>query len=86
MRIFNKILKSLSTFFLGETCFECVYFIHPEKSVLIPTQKLEFLAYIIDAISMTIILTPKRKVKIKTLCKLILSKTSIIMRDSADIR
>ena len=37
--------------------------INTEKSVLAPTQHLEFLGFILDSISMTITLTEKRKQK-----------------------
>ena len=54
--------------------------IHPEKSVLIPTQKLKFLGFIIDSLSMTISLAPKKREKIYNYCRLLLSPASHTIR------
>ena len=47
--------------------------INTEKSVLAPTQRLEFLGFILDCLCMTITLTEKRKQKILHLCKRLLT-------------
>lgn len=38
---------------------------HPEKSVLIPTQKIVFLGFILNSITMTVSLTPEKAKKVK---------------------
>ena len=43
--------------------------IHPEKSVIIPTQVLEFLGFILNSILMLVTLTNKKAVKILQLCQ-----------------
>ena len=43
--------------------------IHPEKSVVIPTQVLEFLGFILNSILMTVSLTEKKAEKILQLCQ-----------------
>ena len=43
--------------------------IHPEKSVIIPTQILEFLGFILNSILMSVTLTNKKAVKILQLCQ-----------------
>ena len=43
--------------------------IHPEKSVVIPTQVLEFLGFILNSILMTVTLTGKKAEKILQLCQ-----------------
>lgn len=40
------------------------FVIHPDKSVLIPTQKLTFLGFVIDTRCMTVTLTQEKKTKI----------------------
>ena len=43
--------------------------IHPEKSVIIPTQILEFLGFILNSFLMSVTLTNKKAVKILQLCQ-----------------
>ena len=43
--------------------------IHPEKSVIMPTQTLEFLGFILNSILMIVTLTSKKVVKILELCQ-----------------
>ena len=40
---------------------ELGFTIHPEKSVLVPTQQIIFLGFVIDSIKMTITLTEEKK-------------------------
>ena len=51
---------------------ELGFAIHPEKSVLVPTQQTTFLGFVIDSVKMTITLTEERKQSIYTLCQNIL--------------
>jgi len=43
--------------------------VHPEKSVIIPTQTLEFLGFVLDSIRMIVTLTSKKVDKILQLCE-----------------
>ena len=45
------------------------FHIHPDKSVWIPSQRLEFLGFILDSNAMTVTLTDKHKQKILDMCK-----------------
>ena len=65
----------------GDTAKECLdnvvatldvlqqlgFILHHSKSTFTPTQRIEFLGFIIDTVSMTITLTPRKKEKIKDL-------------------
>jgi hypothetical protein len=46
--------------------------IHPEKSVLYPTEKLVFLGFLLDSIKMIISLTGEKTQKIKEACQKLL--------------
>ena len=48
------------------------FFVHPEKSQLIPSQKITFLGFVIDSVNMTITVTEKRYQTFKTLLNIIL--------------
>ena len=49
------------------------FLVHPEKSVLVPTQKLTFLGFILDSEHMIISLTPERARAIKEAAKRLLA-------------
>ena len=82
---------------LGETfenCFKNIratvallqelgFTIHPEKSVLVPTQQIIFLGFVIDSVKMTIALTGERKQSFYTLFQNILSNYEAAIRDLA---
>ena len=57
--------------------------IHPGKSVLIPTQQITFLGFIIDSVNMNITLTDVRKATILELCSKLLTKRQITIRELA---
>ena len=71
------------SFYLGDGYTECEeatlhsiqrfvslgFKIHPEKSVIIPTQILEFLGFILNSILVSVTLTNKKAVKILQLCQ-----------------
>ena len=59
--------------------------VHPEKSVFIPTTRIEYLGFIIDSVDMTIELNMKRKTKILTACKLIKNKDKFTIRMLASL-
>ena len=50
------------------------FHIHPDKSVRIPSQRLEFLGFILDFNALTVTLTDKRKQKILAMCRVILQQ------------
>ena len=50
------------------------FHIHPDKSVRIPSQRLEFLGFILDSNAMTVTLTDKCKQKILDMCKVLLQQ------------
>ena len=58
--------------------------IHPEKLVLVPTQQIIFLGFVIDSVKMTITVTEKRKQSIYTLCQNILSNYQAKVRELAE--
>ena len=49
------------------------FVIHPEKSVLYPTQKLTFLGFVVDTVSMTVTLTGEKKNKVYKIVGILLS-------------
>ena len=67
-------------------CFDSLGFvIHPEKSVLIPTQELEFLGFLLNSISMTIQLPPSKAAHVKSACENLLLKTKVTIRELAHV-
>ncbi|XP_067021506.1 uncharacterized protein [Acropora muricata] len=67
-------------------CFASFGFvIHPEKSVLIPTQELEFLGFLLNSISMTIRLPPSKAAHVKSACENLLSETKVTIRELAHV-
>ena len=50
------------------------FHIHLDKSVRIPSQRLEFLGFILDSNAMTVTRTDKRKQKILDMCKVLLQQ------------
>ena len=67
-------------------CFDSLGFvIHPEKSVLIPTQELEFLGFLLNSISMTIRLPPSKAAHVKLACENLLLKTKVTIRELAHV-
>ena len=53
--------------------------IHPVKSVLQPQQKIDFLGFVLDSITMTVTLTDATAMKVRSACQnLLLQKTATI--------
>jgi len=59
--------------------------IHTEKSVLMPTQEIIFLGFVLNSVRMTITLTLEKKEKIRQLCLEIIRKPDISIRKLACI-
>ena len=79
--IFEICFKNIRTTFA--LLRELGFTIHPEKSILVPTQQIIFLGFVIDSVKMTITLTEERKQSIYMLCQNILSNYQASIRDLA---
>ena len=80
-KTFDICLKSIRAIFA--LSLELGFTIHPAKSVLVPTQQIIFLGFVIDSVKMTITLTEERKQSIYMLCQNILSNYQASIRDLA---
>ena len=58
---------------------------HPTKSSLIPSQKLEFLGFLLNSQSMTVSLIPKKIAKVITLCQKYLGNREFPIREIASL-
>ena len=68
------------------TLFDKVGFIiHPEKSVLLPTQTITFLGFVLNSTLMKVTLTPERALKLKNACQNLLDAASACIRDVAQV-
>ena len=56
---------------------------HPEKSIMIPTQEITFLGFIFNSANMTVKLTPERALILKSACLENLEATTPLIRDVA---
>ena len=61
------------------------FVIHPEKSVLIPTQRLTLLGFILDSILMRIYMTPEKVNKVIGMCSKLLKRTSPTIREVSQV-
>lgn len=61
------------------------FIIHPEKSVLLPTQTITFLGFVLNSTLMKVTLTPERALKLKNACKNLLAAASPCIRDVAQV-
>ena len=59
--------------------------IHTDKSVLIPTQTISFVGFILNSISMTICLTPQKANNLILCCKELLRLDSFSLRELAQV-
>jgi len=64
---------------------ELGFIIHPEKSIFIPSRRIEFLGHIINTVSMNITLTREKKEKIESMCQRLLEATTVTIREVARI-
>ena len=58
---------------------------HPSKSIFIPTQEIEFVGFLINSMDMTVRLSSVKMQSITDLCKLLLRKRRITIRELAQI-
>ena len=87
------------SFFMGHTYTSCEeniwettntflklgFVIHPTKSVLIPTQELEFLGFLMNSNSMTICLPPRKAITVKQACENLLNQSNPTIREVARV-
>ncbi|XP_071127737.1 uncharacterized protein [Mytilus edulis] len=59
--------------------------IHKEKSVVVPAQNIEFLGFSIDSVSMVVKLAPKKVANIVELCRTLLRKCFVTIREFAQL-
>ena len=59
--------------------------IHPTKSVLMPTQELEFLGFLLNSNSMTIHLPPRKAITVRQACNNLLNQRNPIIREVAQV-
>ena len=58
---------------------------HPDKSTFIPSQRLEFLGFILNSVEMTIRLTPEKATGLQTACNILLADPSLTIRELARV-
>ena len=61
------------------------FVIHPTKSVLVPTQELEFLGFLLNSILMTIRLLPQKAVTVQQACATLLTQDNPTIREVARV-
>ena len=59
--------------------------IHPEKSAFCPSQRIEFLGFVLDSVLMEVSISSDKAEKIRTLIKEFLKKKHIVIRDFARV-
>lgn len=59
--------------------------IHPEKSVVVPVQIIEYLGFVLNSITMTVSLTREKSEKIKSMCSEILTKLYVSLRELSEL-
>lgn len=59
--------------------------VHPEKSVFVPCQVIEFLGFIIDTRKMKITLPERKKLKLVNACDIILKKNKCLIRELSQL-
>ena len=79
MNCVHNVIDTLSLF------HQLGFVIHPDKSVLIPTQRLTFLGFVLDSQSMTVALTGEQAVKVKEACQQLLQEKAITIWEVAKV-
>lgn len=57
--------------------------LHPDKSVLVPTQEITFLGFVLNSLTMTVSLPSEKKVNIVQMCASLKRKQIVVIRDLA---
>ena len=68
-----------------DTFLSLGFVVHPEKSVLIPTQEMEFLGFLLNSINMTIRLPPVKAERVRLACQSLLDKSKMTIREVAQV-
>ena len=68
-----------------DTFFSLGFVVHPQKSVLIPTQEMEFLGFLLNSINMTIRLPPVKAERVRLACQSLLDKSKMTIREVAQV-
>ena len=96
---FNSVIYIDDTLLQGETYSDCEsnieqtiamldylgFTVHPDKSVLKPTQKIEFLGFSMDSVKMSIELLSEKKQELKEACVALSKKRETTVRDFAKV-
>ena len=61
------------------------FIIHPEKSVLVPSQTIQYLGVVINSSTMTVTLTDERKASLVAACAQVLKAGKVTIRDLAKV-
>jgi len=61
------------------------FFVHPEKSIFTPSQRLTFLGFDLDSVHMTVTPTAAKIEKLCTSCNSLLQKTTLTIRQVAEV-
>ena len=61
------------------------FLVHPDKSVFVPTQRLEFLGFLLDSSLMQVMLTPHKVNKLKLSCLKVLKKPHLTVRELSQL-
>ena len=61
------------------------FFVHPDKSVFVPTQRLTFLGFVLDSVHMTVTPTEDKVEKILASCNLLLQNDKPNIRQVAEV-
>ena len=61
------------------------FVVHPEKPVFIPTQKLVFLGFVLDSVSMLVYLTPDKALKLKQAANALFNCQNPTIREVAEV-
>ena len=64
---------------------EAGFFVHPVKSVLIPTQRLVFLGFTLCTVTMTVRLTAEKCIKIKSSIRSVLRRSSFSIQELSEL-
>ena len=68
-----------------DTFVKLGFVIHPEKSVLVPSQEMEFLGFLLNSVNMTIRLPPTKAERVRLACQSLLCKSKMSIREVAQV-
>ena len=77
--VLSLILETVSTF------LKVGFIIHPTKSVFVPNQEIKFLGFILNSITMTMRLPPRKANNVKEACENLLHEEKPTIREVAQV-